>query len=169
MAKKFKLSPPWITFYHDLNEMFGNDPDIKLDIDEDEYVVRMYVEDADKADALSKILPTEKVFGNVTVRIKVIPANAKEESIAELFKKAFKGNPILADALDIIGAFDFRATYVVFAKKVVQYFNDDMGDINGLRSTLYEDIARDMFSVDGGVFFCTDTEDPLKKPLGEWP
>ena len=49
MAKKFKLSPPWITFYHDLNEMFGNDPDIKLEIDEDEY------EEAEaKADAEAK-------------------------------------------------------------------------------------------------------------------
>lgn len=169
MAKKLKLSPPWVTFYHDLKEMFGNDPDIKIEIDDDDYSVKMYVEDQEKADALSKILPTEKTFGNVVVRIKVIPANVEEESVAELFKKAFKGNPILADAQDIKGVFDFSATYIVFAKRVVQYFNDNMGDINGLRSVLYEDIAREMFATDPGVFYCTDTEDPLKKPLGEWP
>ena len=39
-------------------------------------------------------------------------------------------------------------TYVVFEKEVVQYWNDNLGDINGLRSTLYQDLAKEIFADD---------------------
>ena len=46
-------------------------------------------------------------------------------------------------------------TYVVLKKEVVQFFNDNLNDIHGLETTLYQTIAKDVF--DGtGVFFCTD-------------
>ena len=63
-------------------------------------------------------------------------------------------------------------TYVVFVNEVVQYFNDDLGDVYGQCSTLYQEIAKDVFGETEGVFFCTDVEEPvyaLGKPLGEWP
>ena len=48
-------------------------------------------------------------------------------------------------------------SFAVFAKEVVQYYNDDLTDINGLKSTLYEDIARDVFDIDG-INYCTSKE-----------
>ena len=61
--------------------------------------------------------------------------------------------------------------YAVFQSKVVQFFNDDMSDINGNCTTLYQEIAKDVFSGRAeGVFFCTAAEGKnLQKPLGEWP
>jgi hypothetical protein len=57
----------------------------------------------------------------------------------------------------------------VFEKKVVQFFNDQLDDINGNKSTLYQDIAKDVFEKHEGVYFCTAADGKLSKPLGEWP
>ena len=55
-------------------------------------------------------------------------------------------------------------TYVVFVKEVVQYFNDDLGDANGVCSTLYQDIAKRLFTSTEGVFFCTNTNGSVALP-----
>ena len=71
-------------------------------------------------------------------------------------------NPLFVD--------DDAAKYVIFANKVVQYFNDSLSDAHGVCSTLYQDIARDVFGDDCGVYFCTDLEEKSTgAPLGEWP
>ena len=51
--------------------------------------------------------------------------------------------------------------YVVFKNRVVQYWSDNLGDINGNTSTLYENIARDVFGETDNVCFNTDTKDNL--------
>ena len=173
---KLNLSAPWTDFYREIQALFKDDPDIKLAYDEDNYVVKMFVEGEEKADALSKLMPSERAFGNVILRVQVIPANENEVSRVELFQKAFKGNPVFSYAKTTeLTPMSFGASYVVFKNKVVQYFNDDLSDVNGLRSTLYQDIADDVFGTYGGVYFSTEIgDDPivsqtLKVPLGEWP
>lgn len=171
-----KISPPWFTFISELKAMFGEDPDIRIEIN-DEFRVRLYVADADKASALFLLMPYSKKYGNVKVDIDIIPPNGEESSItnknyANLFEIAFKNNPVLSFIHKVEGLFGFNVTYIVFKNKVVQYFNDNLGDIYGNTSTLYEDIARDIFEEcanPGWIYFCTDVENKLKKPLGEWP
>ena len=163
-----KLSSPWVNFYRELDALFLQDPEVRVMYDEEANEVKLYVENARKADALTQLLPAEKTFGNVTLKITVIPANEANISKADLLAEAFDGNPALSyiqhvDA--VIGSFD----YAVFQNVVVQYFNDDLSDINGLKSTLYQDIAKDVFGEDAGVFFCTEAPTTLSKPLGEWP
>ena len=63
----------------------------------------------------------------------------------------------------------FQANYVVFENKVVQFFNDDLSDIHGNKSTLYQEIAKDIFGDCDNIYFCTDTKEEIGKPLGEWP
>ncbi len=163
-----KLAAPWVEFYRELEALFDQDPEVKVLYQEEEKEVKLYVENARKADALTKLLPAEKTFGNVTLKVTVIPADTASVTKADLIADAFDGNPALCyiqhvDAL--IGSFD----YAVFQNKVVQYYADNLSDINGNRSTLYENIARDVFdSTD--VFFCTESGcADLTKPLGEWP
>lgn len=164
-----KLSAPWVEFYNKVKALFEQDSEVKTVFEDESKEIKLYVANARKADALSQILPGEKTFGNVTVKITVIPANTNGGSKFDLFADAFDGNPALSyvqhvDA--VIGAFD----YAVFQNKVVQYFNDDISDINGNCTTLYEDIARDVFGSDAGMFFCTEAgSKELTKPLGEWP
>lgn len=163
-----KLSAPWVNFYNEIKALFEEDPEIKIAFDEEVPEVKLFVENPRKADALMQLLPTEKVFGNVTMKVTVVPADVEETKL-DLISEAFFGNPILAyvwSADTPLGTFN----YAVFENKVVQYFNDDISDINGNRSTLYQEIAKDVFGTDGGVMFCTEARDKkLNKPLGEWP
>lgn len=171
-----KLSSPWVNFYREVKALFKDDPAIKIEFNEENNIIKLFVDGEEKADALMRLLPTERTFGNVTVRIEVIPANNIEVSKVELFQKAFEGNPAFSYAKVVEPApFVFGASYIVFKNKVVQYFNDDLSDVNGLCSTLYQDIASDVFGNFGGVYYSTEIgEDPifsevLKAPLGEWP
>jgi hypothetical protein len=164
---KVNLSAPWMTFVHEVQALFDEDEDVKIVYDDSEYDLKLYVEDARKADALTQLLPTEKKFGNVTLKIAVVSADG-EESPAQLFEDAFRGNPALEylyTAQTPFGEID----YAVMKNRVVQFFNDQLDDINGLKSTLYQEIARDVFGQDKGVFFCTAAPKHLEKPLGEWP
>lgn len=149
------LSAPWVIYYRKINELFKNDPEIQLVFDEDEVSLKLYVDNATKADALSKLLPTEKRFGNVIMSIFVIPSNLQEESRTRLFEKAFENNPILSYIKTIEGDFSYNTSYIVFMARVVQFFADNLKDVNGNTSTLYEEIARDVFGEENGISFCT--------------
>lgn len=161
---KLKLCAPWQEHYEMIKAMFAEDPDVFVLMDEEQYKIRIYVNGQVKADALEAILLHEVVFGNITLEVNVIPADQVSEkeadqSIATLFEAAFDGNYALSYVKALDGPFEFNATYVVFAKEVVQYYRDDLSDIHGLRSTLYEDLARDIFVKTPGVYFCTDDEE----------
>ena len=163
MEEKIKLVSPWVNFYREIQALFKDDPDVKVVYNEDDNKVNLYVEKTDKADALSQILPTEKEFGNVVLKIEVIPANKiKINSTLDLFNIAFKDNPAFSYSQRVDGIFSNSLDYVVFKNKVVQYFNDDLGDINGIKSTLYQDIAKDVFD-DTTIHFCTDIKEPIYK------
>lgn len=163
--KTAKLSPPWVTFYRKVNALFGEDPDIRIQFHEDDNTIKLYVEGQDKAEALTKILPVEKNFGGVTLYIEVIPAN-KETSKADLFRKAFEGNPVFSYATTVGGISSNDYNFVIFRHKICQFWNDNLGDINGNFSGLYEDIARDVFD-DSTVLFNTDTPYNLGKPVSD--
>ena len=65
--------------------------------------------------------------------------------------------------------FAYNTIYVVFKNRVVQFFNDNLNDIYGNISTLYQEIASDVFKEISGVNYCTDIEERVGAPLGEWP
>ncbi len=167
-----RLSPPWITFYREVQAMFKNDPDVKVMFNDTDDSVNVYVEDPDKADAISQVLIPEKEFGNVKVAVNVVPANNTEllgDSNLPLFQRVFKGNSALAFTTEEqLGL--WTMAYVVFKPEIVQFFNDDLSDVHGLASMLYADIAKDIFKLDLNVNFCTDkVSEGLGMPLGEWP
>ena len=171
---KLGLTSPWVTFYHEVNAFFEKDSDIRVIYDEEENVISLYVDNEAKAAALTELLPMEKIFGAVTLYIKVIPANrlnvnkinklmiTGNKDKGDLMATALEGNEHLARVVHITGIFNNPMTYIVFRKEVIQYFNDSLGDINGICSTLMQDIARDIFVENiEGVYFCTDTENPI--------
>ena len=154
------LVAPWTNLYRQVEALFGQDPDVRVEIDEESYIVKLYVENEDKAVALSKILPTKKDFGGVIVTITVIPANGVNFYNAELFNTAFNNNPAFkfAETITPEGT-NNPMTFVVFSKKVVQYYIDNPFALKGLCSTLYEDIAADVLDTDGVFYSTNDTED----------
>lgn len=183
---KLGLSAPWYIYYKKIEALFHYDSTVKVIFDEDEMILMLYVDDSAKASALMMLLPEEKVFGTTKMKIQIIPANpssntdCKVRGIAVspydvIFERAFWQNPILSYVRDVSGIFANDLIYVVFIKEVVQYYTDDLGDINGLASTLYQEIAKDVFSDCGleNVFFCTDANERpsymFDTTLGEWP
>ena len=174
---RFKMSPPWILYVSQINALFSNDPDITIEYDNDNVEVKLYVNNNKKAAALMYLLPFEKEFGNVTLDIIIIPSNhnAVEKvdltTAKEYFEAAFENNPVFAFTHVVQGIFTNTLTYVVFKNRVVQFFADNLNDIHGNISTLYQELAKDVFNKDviPGVLFCTDIEEKVGKPLGEWP
>lgn len=153
--KSLKLSPPWVTFAKKVEALFGHDPEVKIVFDEDSLELKLFVDNPVKADAIGKILPVSKTFGNVTVKTTVIPSN--EQSADALFRAAFHGNPAVDCVEHVEGPVTGEINYVVFHKEVVQFFNDDTSDINGNCSTLYADIAKEVLEADKTVRFCTNS------------
>lgn len=159
MGEEVKLSAPWVTYYKEIEALFGEDPDIKVELDQSAMTnrtIKLYVCGQDKADALEQILPAEKEFGSMKVFIEIIPANIESTDNVYLYRKAFEGNPAFSFSTTIEGAFNNPVTFFVFKNKVVQFFNDNLGDIYGNTSTLYQDIADEVFEKHEGIFFCTD-------------
>lgn len=154
-----KKSAPWVTYYREVNELFKKDKKVLVVFDEENVELKIYVDNPAKASAIQYLMPTEKEFGNVTLKIDVIPANGKTlrdvntSNILTIACDAFLDNDAVYMVTDVRSAFDL--VYVIFRKEVVQYFDDNLGDINGNCSTLYEVIARDVFN-DMGIKFCTD-------------
>ena len=169
---KLALSSPWATYYRQINALFGSDPEIKVVYGEGDGSIRMYVDNPVKAVAISNLLPMTKTFGNVTVSLTVIPSNKEGFSASySTYEDAFTGNPAFKYVKKCEGAFMKGLVYVVFKNEVVQYFNDNLADIHGLCSTLYENIAREILINSDGAMFCTDIPEGKKigMPLGEWP
>ena len=176
---KLKLAPPWVTYVNKIKTLFGNDPDIDIVYDDSEdKELKLYIAGKGyKAEAISRLLPEIKVISNTYIKITIIPANSPSEELDEhisnknLFDLAFERNPVYAFSEEISDFFSNPLTYVVFKNKVVQFFNDNLNDIHGLISTLYQDIAYEIFedAYLDGVFYNTDIEEKVGKPLGEWP
>ena len=153
---RFNLSPPWIIFYKEVSALFEKDPEVNVVYHNENYEIKLYVDNQEKAEAITKLLPATKTFGNVVLKITVVPANKTGESKIDLFRKAFEGNEAVSFISSIDGILSNPINYVVFVKEVIQYYTDDLSDAYGMRSTLYQDIAKDVFGEQEGIFFCTD-------------
>lgn len=153
------LISPWVEHYRKIDTFFKYDPDVNVVYDDKAKVIRLYVSDGEKAGALDAMLPDEVTFGSISLGIDVIPANGVTLEIPRSIQsKAFTNNPIVKDIISINDIMTTPIIYVVFVKEVVQYYNDDLGDYFGMRSTLYEEIAREIFSPAKGVNYCTAIE-----------
>lgn len=151
-----QISPPWVTYARKMQALFEQDRDVTVKYDNESRTLDLLVEGNDKASAISSILPNEVEFGNVKLTIAVKPSN--DDSPEAIVRKAFAGNDAVASIETIetdVPLFGDR-TYVLFKPEVVQFFDDDMTDINGICTTIYQDIAREVFETGPGVSFCTE-------------
>ena len=169
------LSAPWIKFYREIEAMFKYDPEVNVIFDAEQMNVKVFVDAQTKAEALSLLLVKSKKFGDTEVTVSVVPANVNQpqkgftykrrgryisaDNAASVYRMAFEGNPVFRYEASTGGDLVFNAHYVVFRSEVVQFFNDDLSDLNGICSTLYQEIAKDIFDKPAdavGTYYCTE-------------
>lgn len=183
---RLKLSPPWVTYINKIQALFDGDPQIACNIVwAGNPSIVLSTNNPEKAVAIRKLLPEEVNFGSISLEIDVecgkkLP-NLAFASNKELFETAFNKNPAFVCCVTPVqdGYWYVDFTYVIFQKEVVQFFNDNLNDAHGIISTLYQDIASELFadykSIGGQIAYCTDVEKDLNSgkqlgaPLGEWP
>lgn len=155
--EKTKMSAPWYTYCREVIELFKNDEDVLVDFneDDDDKELVISVKNYEKSQAIQRLLPEKKTWGNVEMTINVI-YSYKARSFEDVVKKAFEGNPVLKYTFATQTSTN-PVVYAVFEKKVVQFWNDDLSDPHGVTSTLYEDIARDVFD-ENGLIYSTDSD-----------
>lgn len=154
------LQAPWITYYNKIKAIFADDPDIEVlepseEVDEEgNFDIVLRCINGYKAYALCKLLTPQVDMGNVTVCVRIEDINSDEDE-ATLLKAAFTGNPHFEDV--VVQGLDGQgpgATYCVMKKEVIQFFNDDLTDVNRNYSGLAEDILREI-TMSPDVKFCT--------------
>lgn len=155
-----RILPPWSTYINKIKELFKEDPQIIIntDYDSEHPSISLATNNPDKASALLRLFPDEKEFGGATLNINIncyTFSNKEFTTAKELFETAFYKNPVL---VRIIESDSWYApfTYVAFKNVVVQFYNDNLNDPDGYSSTLYQDIASEVFSDLNGVAYCTD-------------
>ena len=165
MENKTKLSPPWITYYSELTKFFSNDPEVHPMFNKENMTISIFVDNTDKADALTSLLKPCVEFGNVNVAINVIPPNNSQKTRFELMKIALANNPACKEFKSVKDVFGNKINYALFNNEVVQFFADNIGDPNGFKTMLYSEIAEDIFKEHDGVFFSTAAKSVWKT---EW-
>lgn len=174
---KIKLSAPWNTYYEQVKALFGDDSQIHIVFDEEKKDLKLYVDTAAKADALQNLFPIEKEWGGVTMTITVIPPNKesafkivrnREMTSKEIIEYAFCDNPHFSECIDVDFPFWSGFIYVMFKNEVIQYYTDDLGDPNGMTSTLAQDIAKEIFEPVDGVYYCTELSKKEKEKVTKW-
>lgn len=163
---RLKILPPWTTVINKITLLFDEDPQIACNVDYNGKcpTITLACNNGDKVTALQQILPEEFEFGNVTLKVNIdgVPSDRAFRNKKELFDTAFEKNPVFAYSVSPAddGYNWFSIVYVVFKKKVVQFFNDNLNDCHGIISTLYQNIAEDILIGEGaqGVYFNTAVE-----------
>lgn len=178
-VERLTLEAPWYTYNKKLQALFKLDPAIEVaDIldyadGEYQYVIGIEIRSHAKYLAMSRLFPEKVSFGNVNVRLDLFDvenANCDMDSDLGALTCLFEGNPIVKDIRTITDPAGTEHGYVRFQPEVIQFFDDNLQDYNGNWTGLAQDIAREVFSVNPMVNFCTaDLREKLTTPLGEWP
>lgn len=163
-SKKFGLSAPWSTHYNKVRVMFEDDEDIEVGaFDNKHRRFEIDVYDYAKYIALKNILFQTVRFGNVVLHIDICykgetcTKTPKLASIVDYYEALLEDNPHLSRIECVEKPMGF-ATYVVFKKEVIQFYNDDTSDLYGNWNGLCEDIARKIFK-HNGICICTEIDD----------
>lgn len=156
-----KLSAPWEIYCRKVQALFSKDPEIAVsDITQrgGTRVMTIQTCNMDKYNALMQVLPTVKYFGDAALQIDIRVPNEDEfkPDLQNLMEDLFDGNEAVDRVVTSLDPFGSTQTYVMFKPEIVQFFNDNIRDYNGICTTVAEDLARDVLEKDAEqVNFCT--------------
>ena len=154
---RVKLSPPWNTYWAEVNGLLGRDPQLHvqpLEESENGYALKILVDDQDKYIALSQILPKQKVYGNVVLDIILVPADASlsaplpkdtVEEIIDAYEIALKDTGRMDGKEIVTLPTGGKIGYVITQCGVFQFFNDDLTTLYGWKTETIEDLFKNVF------------------------
>lgn len=140
MDEKLGLKTPWMRYANRVKRLFEDDPEVRVDFDNDAKVLTLLVTGDDKAMCLEALLPSELEFGSMTMAITVKPSNA-DLTEADMFRKAFANNPLFVDVEEGYGpAHD--VSYALFMPDAVQVEEDDISQYCGVTTTTAAELVK---------------------------
>jgi len=173
---KLSLSSPWDNHYKMVYQLLSRDPEIRVSSDLTEptegcYNFNILSNNTAKLKALRKVLRTNITFGNVILRMTFIDTNNAQnlgddkegEVIPTIddWNTAFTGNELFCQ-IKTVGKGLYTLNYAIFAHEIVDYFSDDLTDINGYAHMLPAQIAKEIcrFVDDLNILVCTSMLTP---------
>lgn len=161
--KEIKLSPPWDGYMHMLASFFKGDGRVIVGACDDKRVGTIEVFDTKMYCALEQVLNKRIRFGNVVLKIRIVPANGL---------KAFKNTMTDLAALKVVlsknpafAKFITRKTpvgnmvFCMFKPVVLMFYNDNLASPYKKTTAVYEAAAFHVFK-DCGVSYATE---PVKE------
>ena len=155
--EKVKLDAPWVEFRKEVWNAFKDDAEVTVDdelveLENGNYKFAIKSENREKLAAIRKLVGSMVVFGNVNLIIEY--DNGDAEVTAETWKTAFAGNPIFKDVISTEPP-AFAATYAVFAKQIVTFYDDNLADYKGNKHIIAADLVRDIVA-NPNAYICTE-------------
>ena len=156
-----ELSAPWETIQHEVNHLLGPDPEVHVtEVVEGEggnYSFDVCSKNGKKIAALEKVIKNVFKLGNITLTVNFVHERDEEDVTAQDFIDAFEGNSNFVTVEETSKGLFQDLVYVIFAKEVLQFFNDQLDDIYGNRNIIVADAANDVCnkSKEGQMYFCT--------------
>ena len=170
------IQSPWVTHWNLVKAMFARDNEITVseirevppNEENDKALYEFDVESGneEKIIAIRSILTNLIEMGNITLRINMVysgsgGSNAVKD-VGDItddgditlddYKKAFENNLTLYDTISIKDVAGYVHEWVVFARDVVSFYNDDLLDPWGMWNGLYKDIAEKIFNSSNIMF-----------------
>ena len=170
MSNNTRIIAPWYEYQKKIVALFSHDPHItissvyKPEGREVDYAFDIEVRKHEKFEALNRMIPSVKEFGNITLGIQLFDEEntTKKDDIAAICKAMFADNPIVDDVRVVTDQFGVQQVYVMFKAEVIQYYRDEFTDYNGLWSGLAQDIAKEIIDNSlGNLHFCTTAVNPF--------
>ena len=163
MDTNVKLEAAWWQIYKELKIFIGDDPEVEIsDMDESAepaYRFTISSQNEAKITALSRVLINHYDMGNITLDIDFEHIRNDEDATREITKydieAAFQGNPHYVSTQVTTKGMFADLCYVIFAKEIIQFFNDDLSDLYGNENIIVADLARERCNLGQNMYFCT--------------
>lgn len=140
--EEFKRLPPYAINYNRLVALFGGDPELTFDLDEDTRTATISSKNYHKLEALGKVLrnPMEQL------NIKLVNEGFDNEYVRVL-EDAFAGNPNLDNIRIAIEAMtQTEVPVVTFKDSTIQFQADNRFVPHGYETTLAEILVKQLFN-----------------------
>lgn len=154
---------PWIMFVNKLEVLFVDDPDVLFEYDQNKKEIILKVKDLKKAYALDNLLKPEYHFGNITLTVKIIPANNEPIKKWQYIQDALANNTHFSRVINVDPTGHGAFHYIMMKPHIAQFYSDDISDPNGNTTMLYSDLVKDIFGDIDGVFYCTEALDDYEE------